>query len=116
MALACHLRISRVSLIFFMEARVHVSYLGLVRNVIGCREEELEITSGTTVGELLAKLADRHGDPFRSSVFRTVGELRSTAIVCVNDCDIAQLEGFETKLESGEKVSVVVGVYPPEGG
>ncbi len=99
-----------------MEARVHVSYLGLVRNVIGCREEELEITSGTTVGELLTRLAERHGDPFRSSVFRGVGELRSTALVCVNDCDIAQLEGFETKLGSGEKVSVVVGVYPPEGG
>ena len=76
-----------------MESRIHISYRGLVRNVIGCREEELEITSGTTVGEL-----------------------RSTALVCVNDCDIAQLEGFETWVGSGQKVSVVVGVYSPEGG
>src|SRR3989304_3504612 len=99
-----------------MEARVHVSYLGLVRNVIGCREEELEIISGTTIGELLATLAERHGDPFRQSVFKGGGGLRSTALVCVNYCDIAQLQGFETQLASGEKVSVVVGVYPPEGG
>jgi len=99
-----------------MQERIHISYLGLVRNVIGCREEELEIAVGTTVGELLSKLAEKHGDPFRMSVFRESGELRSTALVCVNDRDIEQLQGFETRLGSGEKVSVVVGVYPPEGG
>ncbi|TAJ90154.1 MoaD family protein [bacterium] len=99
-----------------MPSRVHVSYLGLVRNVIGRREEEIEVSPGTTVGELLARLADKHGDPFRLSVFKGNGELRSMALVCVNDCDIAQLQGFETRLERGEKVSVVVGVYPPEGG
>jgi len=95
---------------------VKVSYLGLVRNVIGCREEEIELNPGATVGELLAKLAEKHGDAFRWSVFKGGGELRSMALVCVNDCDIFQLQGFETKLESGEKISVVVGVYPPEGG
>ena len=99
-----------------MESRIHISYLGLVRNVIGCREEEVEIASETTVGELLVKLSERHGDPFRWSVFKGSGGLRATALVCVNDCDIAQLEGFETRLGNGQKVSVVVGVYPPEGG
>ena len=95
---------------------VSVSYLGLVRNVIGCREEEVEVAPGITVGELLARLIDKHGDPFRLSVFRSAKELRATTLICVNDCDIAQLQGFETRLERGEKLSVVVGVYPPEGG
>lgn len=99
-----------------METSVQVSYLGLVRNVIGCREEQVEINLGTTIGELLERLARRHGDGFRQSVFRESGELRATALVCVNDRDIAQLQGFDTRLESGEKISVVVGVYPPEGG
>jgi len=95
---------------------VKISYLGLVRNVIGCREEEVEVVAGITVGELLDRLIDRHGDPFRASVFRSAKELRSTTLICVNDCDIAQLQGFETRLERGEQLSVVVGVYPPEGG
>jgi len=95
---------------------VRVSYLGLVRNVIGCREEALEVAPGITVGELLARLIEKHGDPFRASVFRSAKELRSTTLICVNDCDIAQLQGFETRLERGENLSVVVGVYPPEGG
>ena len=99
-----------------MEASVHVSYLGLVRNVIGCREEEIEVTRGMTVGELVGKLVEKHGDPFRLSVLKGGGELRSTALLCVNDRDIAELQGFETRLESGEKISVVVGVYPPQGG
>ena len=95
---------------------VRVSYLGLVRNVIGCREEEIEVAPGITVRELLARLMEKHGDPFRHSVFKSEGQLRSMALICVNDRDIAQLQGFETKLESGERLSVVVGVYPPEGG
>ena len=99
-----------------MPSRVQVSYLGLVRNVIGCREEEVEVSPGSTVRDLLALLSEKHGDPFRASVFKSKEELRATALVCVNDCDIAQLEGFDTKLQSGEKLSVVVGVYPPEGG
>lgn len=99
-----------------METSVHVSYLGLVRNVIGRREEEIEVSPGTTVGELLEKLVERHGDPFRVSVLKGAGELRTTALLCVNDRDIAELQGFETRLGSGEKISVVVGVYPPQGG
>ncbi len=99
-----------------MDHRVHVSYLGLVRNVIGCREEEIEAEPRMTIGEFLRLLAEKHGEPFRQSVFQQGGELRSTALVCVNDRDIAELQGFETRLESGEKVSIVVGVYPPEGG
>jgi molybdopterin converting factor small subunit len=95
---------------------VNVSYIGLVRNVIGCGEEEIEVAPGTTVRELLGMLIKKHGDSFRMSVFRGSGELRSMALVCVNDCDISQLEGFETRVASGEKISVVVGVYPPEGG
>jgi MoaD family protein len=99
-----------------MPSRVHVSYLGLVRNVIGQREEDIEIAPGSTVGELLVQLSEKHGDPFRASVFRSRGELRATALVCINDRDITELQGFDTKLKSGEKLSVVVGVYPPEGG
>lgn len=95
---------------------VKVSYLGLVRNVIGCREEEIEVAPGITVGDLLRRLIEKHGEPFRASVFKSKNELRSTTLICVNDHDIDQLQGFETKLDDGEQLSVVVGVYPPEGG
>ena len=99
-----------------MGQQIHVSYLGLVRNVIGCREENVEAAPGATIGELLQLLVAKHGDPFKQSVFQIGGKLRSTAQVCLNDCDICELQGFATELGNGEHVSIVVGVYPPEGG
>lgn len=99
-----------------MDQQIHISYLGLVRNVIGCREETVKAAPGTTIGELLKLLAAKHGDPFQQSVFKKSGELRATAQVCLNDRDIAELEGFATRLGGDEQVSIVVGVYPPEGG
>jgi molybdopterin converting factor small subunit len=90
--------------------------LGLVGNVIGRREEDIEILRGTTVRDLLSLLSCRHGDSFQKSVFRNSGELRAMTQVCVNDRDIDELEGLETPLAGGQQISVVVGVYPPEGG
>jgi molybdopterin converting factor small subunit len=98
-----------------MDQHVQISYIGLVRNVIGCSEEKLTVIQGTTVGELLRLLTDKHGRPFRESVFKSSGELRSMAQVCVEDRDIEELQGFDTALDGG-KVSILVGVYPPEGG
>jgi len=99
-----------------MGQQVHISYLGLVRNVIACREENIDIVRDATIGQLLRLLIEKHGPPFRESVFNQSGELRSTAQVCVDDCDINELQGFGTKLGREEKVSILVGVYPPEGG
>lgn len=99
-----------------MDQRIHISYLGLVRNVIGCREETVNAAPGTTIGELIQFLAAKHGDPFQKSVLKNGGELRSMAQICLNDCDISELQGFATQLGADEQVSIVVGVYPPEGG
>ena len=99
-----------------MDQQIHVSYLGLVRNVIGCREENVKAAPGATIGELLQFLVAKHGDPFQKSVFKSGGELRSTAQICLNDRDISELKGFATQLGNGEDVTIVVGVYPPEGG
>ncbi|MBI3015467.1 MAG: MoaD/ThiS family protein [Candidatus Tectomicrobia bacterium] len=96
--------------------RVKVVYLGLVRNVLDCPEEVAEVGDRTTVGQLLEQLASRHGDPFRWSVFKGNGELRSTVLICMNDSDVSQLSGLETQLEAGAQLTVIVGVYPPEGG
>jgi len=99
-----------------MNTQLHISYLGLVRNVIGRSEEEFEVLAGTTIGQLLRLLAAKHGLPFTQSVLKQSGELRATAQVCLDDRDIDELDGFDTRLGDGEQVSIVVGVYPPEGG
>ena len=99
-----------------MKTHLHVSYLGLVRNVIGRSEEDFDVLAGTTVGQLLGLLTEEHGPPFKQSVLKQSGELRAMTQVCVNDRDIVDLQGLDTRLGEGEQVSIVVGVYPPEGG
>ena len=99
-----------------MEQVVYVSYIGLVRNVIGCSEETVKVIRGATVGQLLTQLVAKHGLPFQQSVLKQTGELRSMAQVCIDDRDIAELGGLETKMDENDNISIVVGVYPPEGG
>ena len=99
-----------------MKTQLRISYLGLVRNVIGQSEENLDVLAGTTVGQLLGLLIEEHGPPFKQSVFKQSGELRAMAQVCVNDRDIDELQGLDTRLDKAEQISIVVGVYPPEGG
>ena len=36
-----------------MKTHLDVSYLGLVRSLVGCREEKVEIESGMRVGNIL---------------------------------------------------------------
>jgi molybdopterin converting factor small subunit len=95
---------------------IRVSYLGLLRNVVGDGEETLRATPDTTVGQLIDRLAERHGEALRQSLFRRDGRLRTFAQVCVDDRDIDDLQGLDTRLDAGEEVSLVVGVYPAEGG
>jgi hypothetical protein len=51
-----------------MKTQLHISYLGLVRNVIGRSEEDLDVLAGTTVGQLLRLLGDKNGNLFKQSV------------------------------------------------
>jgi len=99
-----------------MDQQVHVSYLGLVRNVIGRGEEDIEVLPGASVRQLLRFLIEKHGPPFKESVFEQSGELRPMAQMCVDDRDIKELHGLDARLRSGKEVSILVGVYPPEGG
>ena len=59
-----------------MNTQLHISYLGLVRNVIGRSEEELEVLAGTTVGQLLRLLADQHGPSVAASTIYTGFKMR----------------------------------------
>jgi molybdopterin converting factor small subunit len=94
---------------------IRVAYLGLLRNVVGDGVEIVDAAPGTTVHGLLDLLSARHGERLRDSLCRRDGRLRSFAQVCLDDRDIDELDGLDTPL-GGEEVSLVVGIYPAEGG
>jgi molybdopterin converting factor small subunit len=78
--------------------------------------ERFDAAPAENVGELLELLSERHGPRFREGLYRRNGDLRSFIQVCLDDRDIEELQGLGTPLDQGTEVSIIVGVYPLEGG
>ena len=95
---------------------LRVSYLGLARSIVDADGESLHPHSSMVVADLLELLSERHGPQFRQGIYRSNGQLRSFIQICVDDRDIDELEGLRTPLDKGGEVSIVIGVYPLEGG
>ncbi len=98
------------------KAPVKVRYIGLVQNAVGTPSEEVSLTTGAKVSDLLAALQEKHGDNFRYSVLTPDGGLRPTCRVLVGDTDTRDLQGMDTLIEPGTGIAIVVLVYPAEGG
>jgi len=95
---------------------VSVTYLGLARSMVDADGESIRPLSTMNVGDLLQLLSERHGPQFREGLYRRNGQLRSFIQICVDDRDIDELQGLRTPLDQGGEVSIVIGVYPLEGG
>jgi MoaD family protein len=86
--------------------RVKVEYIGHVREIIRSgREEELEVSEGASLGDLLLMLSEKYGEPFKKAVYEPGGtDLKPNFIVTVNGYLLNQLNGVETKLKHGDHV------------
>jgi molybdopterin synthase sulfur carrier subunit len=61
---------------------------------------------GSTVGEVLRSLADRHPDT-ESQLFSSDGELNRYVNVYLNDEDVRVLDGLETSIADGDTVVIL---------
>ena len=86
--------------------KVKVDFLGHVKNVIGSdREEEVEISEGASIADLLMMLSEKYGEPFKKAVYEKSGaDVKSNYIITVNGYLLNQLNGVETKLKHGDHV------------
>src|SRR5690242_9190106 len=64
---------------------------------------------GTTIGELLTDLTTRHSG-LRPHLYNDQGKLRSFVNVYLNDEDIRYLQKEETKVSSGDTISIIPSV------
>lgn len=89
-----------------------VKYFTVLRELIGKKEEEIELKRATTVGDLIALIAQRHGREVESYLYDADGKVKSFLQFLVNGKSIATLGGLETKLTNGD----IVAIIPPVGG
>ena len=93
--------------------KVNVQFFAAVRELVGLREETLELPNGSTVKNLLDLLVERHGQSLRNYIYDPKSdELRRSLQVLVGDKPTSALNGLSTELTDG----CVLAIIPPVGG
>ncbi len=89
--------------------KVKVEYLGHIKNLTNnTREEEMELTSDSTIADLLEMLTEKYGEPFKKAVYEPKGtDVKANYIITVNGYLLNQLEGLTTKLNNGDHVALL---------
>jgi MoaD family protein len=72
------------------------------------KQEAVE-AEGATIGELLADLTKKYGG-LKGHLYNEQGKLRSFVNVYLNDEDIRYLQKEETKVSSGDTISIIPSV------
>jgi molybdopterin converting factor small subunit len=89
----------------WLDMKVKVEYLGFIKNMLKKRIEEFELSHETSLQELLGKLSNLYGTPFKKEVFEPGHkDVKTGFVVTVNGVLMGQLDGVETKLKHGDHV------------
>ncbi len=87
--------------------RVKVLYLGLVRNKVGKREEEMEIKEDSSLSDLLDNLMETYGENLRGIFQGDEHRLDPTFITTVNGTFRDPFRGGEVKLKDGDIIALM---------
>lgn len=95
--------------------KARVKYFGSVRSITKRVDEEVEISSDSTVYELLQKLSAIYGQAFDCEVFqKDDNNLRDDLVVDVNGTFTGNDRTMETKLNNGDIISLFP-IFPGGG-
>jgi MoaD family protein len=93
--------------------KIRVQYFASVRELVGLREEILDVEEKATVLDVLRVLARRHGEEFREYIFNPGTEgPRSHLQFLVNEDSILSLNGLSTVLPDNSSLAI----FPPVAG
>lgn len=86
--------------------KVKVEYIGHIREIIQSgREEDVEVSEGASLANLLSMLSEKYGDSFKKAVYEPGStDVKPNFIITVNGYLLNQLNGVETKLKHGDHV------------
>ena len=91
--------------------KIRVKYLSeLLQSVTGSIEEDIVLKEGSTLRDLLKRIADLHGERLREWLFNEKGEFSGNILVLVNG-EISS--NSERKLRDGDTVILTI---PFDGG
>lgn len=92
--------------------KITIVFFTTLREVVGRKEEEIELNRGITVEELLSRLSRKYGKDFVNYVYDEKGDLNGHLQFLVNGKSVTTLHGLRTRLKDGDKIAII----PPVGG
>ena len=92
--------------------RVEVKYYAMIREATGRRVETIEISEGSSVGDLLALLVGMYTEALSSFIYDDEENLRDYLSFMLNGLNIFSLKGLSTPLRDGDAFAIL----PPVGG
>ena len=88
---------------------MEVEMLGFIRRAAG--EGRVEVDA-STVGQLITTLVTRYGEGFSQELTTAEGNLRTGVAVLINGRNVDFLQGLNTPLNPGDRVTII----PPVAG
>jgi len=87
--------------------KVTVDYLGSIKQTLELKQpEQIQLKDDTSLIDLLSMLAEKHGEPFKKSVYEPKDtDLKPYYILSLNGVMLNQLKGLETPLEDGDHLT-----------
>jgi molybdopterin converting factor small subunit len=93
--------------------RVRVQFFASVRELVGSREETVELPDQSTVRALLDSLVKGHGERLRDYLYDPkTGEVRRSIQLLIGDRPVPTIDGTSTVLPA----ECIFAIIPPVGG
>jgi len=89
--------------------RINVQFFATFKDIFGTNAMEVAVETGTNIGELLGLIFNT--EERRKKIFDN-GKIKPYVIILKNGRHIQHLDGVETELKEGDKVSI----FPPIAG
>jgi molybdopterin converting factor small subunit len=91
---------------------VKIIFVGLIRRVVGRREEAVQVPEETTLGSLLQILAARYGRGLEEHLLEN-GDLAAHATVLINGRNVIPQGALQARLGGGSESRVEIVVLGP---
>jgi len=87
--------------------KVTVKFFTTLREIVGKKEEQIQLDHSLSVEALLKQLSKTYGKEFTDYVYDELGNVRGHLQFLVNGKSISTLQGFRTKLTEGDQIAIL---------
>jgi len=92
--------------------KVTVKFFTTLREIVGKKEEQIQLVHSISVEALLKQLSKTYGKEFTDYVYDEMANVRGHLQFLVNGKSVTTLQGLRTKLKEGDQIAIL----PPVGG